>query len=181
MSTAAMIDLETLSTKQNTVILTLGGVKFDPYSKEDPHTPIYLRIDVDEQLALGRHYDDGTLAWWGRQDKDIREDALGEDGRTSMLDSMKEFHAWVLHSDTIWSNGSVFDIMIMEDFYMLNAWFAPWEYWRIRDVRTVFNMGINPRMSKDSLHNALADADEQARGVQHVFSELGIRPDWEKS
>ena len=45
---AAMIDMETLSTKLDTVILTLGGVKFNPYSKEEPFEPIYLRIDVDE-------------------------------------------------------------------------------------------------------------------------------------
>jgi len=179
MSTAAMIDLETLSTKLDTVILTLGGVKFDPYSKEEPHTPIYLRIDVDEQLASGRRCDDHTLAWWLDQDPEIREEAIGEEDRISMLDAFKEFHAWVLHSDTIWSNGSVFDVMIMENFYAQNAWFHPWEHWRIRDVRTVFNMGIAHNMSKDSLHNALADSYEQAVAVQHIFSELGVTAPWE--
>ena len=177
---AAMFDLETLSTKLNTVILTIGGVKFDPYSKEDPYDPIYLRVNVDEQLAAGRIYDEHTLQWWSDQDAEIREEAIGTEDRIPMLDALEQFHAWILHSDTIWSNGSVFDIVIMENFYRNNALFHPWEHWRIRDVRTVFNMGIAHGMTTDNLHNALADADEQARGIQHIFGELDIKAPWEK-
>ena len=176
---AAMIDIETLSTRLDTVILTLGGVKFDPYSKEEPFDPIYLRIDVDEQLAAGRICDDHTLAWWLKQDPEVREEAIGEEDRIPMLDALKQFHAWVLHTDTIWSNGSVFDIMIMENFYMMNEWFHPWEHWRIRDVRTVFNMGMSPGTDRDNQHNALADADQQAQGIQNIFAELKIAAPWE--
>ena len=174
-----MWDMETLSTKLDTVILTLGGVKFDPYSKEEPFDPIYLRIDVDEQLAAGRRCDDHTLRWWLDQDPDIREEAIGENDRIPMRDALDQFHAWVLHSDTVWSNGSVFDIMIMQDFYAQMDDFYPWEHWRIRDCRTLYNMGVPHNMNQDSLHNALADAYEQAKAVQHVFSELGVTAPWE--
>jgi len=176
---AIMIDLETLATDLDTVILTLGGVKFDPYSFEEPYDPIYMRINVDEQIAAGRSYNDDTVRWWGEQDAEIREEALGEEGRISMVDSLKQFQPWVLHCDSIWSNGSVFDVMVMENYYMSCGWFHPWEFWRIRDVRTVFNMGINPGMPKDELHNALADSYEQAKAVQRIYSELGVRPPFE--
>ena len=176
---AAMIDLETLSTKLDTVILTLGGVKFNPNSKEDPFDPIYLRIDVDEQLTAGRRCDDHTLAWWLKQDPEIREEALGENDRISMVDAMKQFHAWILHTDTIWSNPSVFDIMIMENFYSMNSWFHPWEHWRIRDARSIYNLGIAHNMNKDDLHNALADSYQQALGIQNIFSEIGVKAPWE--
>ena len=43
----AMIDLETLSTKPNATILTIGGVKFDPYTRVEPSQGLYHRIDVD--------------------------------------------------------------------------------------------------------------------------------------
>ena len=33
-----MIDIETLGTKPDAVVLTVGGVKFDPYNSEEPHT-----------------------------------------------------------------------------------------------------------------------------------------------
>lgn len=171
---AVMIDMETLSTDLDAVILTLGGVKFDPYSMDEPYDPIYMRIDVDEQIAAGRSYNEDTIKWWGNQSEEVREEALGEDGRISMVDALKEFQPWVLHCDTIWSNGATFDVMVMENFYNYCGWFHPWEYWRIRCCRTVFNMGVNPRMPKDSLHNALADAYEQAKAVQRIFSELEV-------
>jgi hypothetical protein len=37
-----MIDLETLSTNPNAVILTVGGVKFNPYNSEEPAQPMYF-------------------------------------------------------------------------------------------------------------------------------------------
>ena len=178
---AAMIDMETLSTKLDTVILTLGGVKFNPYSKEEPFEPIYLRIDVDEQLEAGRRYDEHTLQWWLDQDPEIREEAIGEQDRISMQEALDQFHKWVLHTDTIWSNGSVFDIMIMQNYYEMMGTFHPWEHWRIRDVRTPFDMGAAPQMDTDQLHNALADAYQQAIGIQNVFAEFNVLPPWERN
>ena len=50
----AMIDLETLSTNPNATILTVGGVKFDPYSNVEPSQGMYFRVDVDAQTEMGR-------------------------------------------------------------------------------------------------------------------------------
>ena len=40
----AMIDLETLSTTPDAVILTVGGVKFDPTTQMQPYNEMYLSI-----------------------------------------------------------------------------------------------------------------------------------------
>ena len=56
----AMIDLETLSTKPNATILTIGGVKFDAYTRVEPSQGMYHRIDVDSQVAIGRDVMDET-------------------------------------------------------------------------------------------------------------------------
>lgn len=57
-----MLDLETLATSPNSVILTFGAIKFDPFDASKEMTDgLYLRIDVDEQIALGRHVDQGTV------------------------------------------------------------------------------------------------------------------------
>ena len=42
-----MIDLETLATTPDAVVLTCGGVKFDPWSGSEPDRPFYLRLNVD--------------------------------------------------------------------------------------------------------------------------------------
>jgi hypothetical protein len=65
----AMIDLETLSTKPNATILTIGGVKFDAYTRVEPSQGLYHRIDVDSQVAMGRDVMDETVEWWGKQDR----------------------------------------------------------------------------------------------------------------
>ena len=61
MATHGMIDLETLNTTPDATILTVGGVKFNPYNTQTPHTDLYLKVDVDEQTKLGRTVNDQTL------------------------------------------------------------------------------------------------------------------------
>ena len=56
-----MIDLETLSTRPNATILTIGGVKFDPYTNVEPSQGMYHRIDVDSQTAMGRDVMEETV------------------------------------------------------------------------------------------------------------------------
>ena len=47
-----MLDIETLSTRPWSVILTLGAVKFSPWDGDvDQGQGLYLKPDVDEQLA----------------------------------------------------------------------------------------------------------------------------------
>jgi hypothetical protein len=42
----------------------------------------------------------------------------------------------------------------------------------MRDTRTLFDIGINPNRSAVTAHNALADAVDQAQGVQKVYRTL---------
>ena len=71
MAIHAMIDLETLDTSVDAVILTVGAIKFDPLSNSEPYAEMYHRLDVDEQTALDRTVDEGTIAWWGTQPEEI--------------------------------------------------------------------------------------------------------------
>ena len=49
MATHGMIDLETLDTLPSCTVLSLGAVKFDPLNDSEPHSELYLKIDIDEQ------------------------------------------------------------------------------------------------------------------------------------
>ena len=47
-----MLDLETLATSPDSVILTFGAVRFNPFDMEEEFdTGLYFRIDVDEHLV----------------------------------------------------------------------------------------------------------------------------------
>ena len=80
-----MLDLETLSTRPNAVILTIGAVKFDPFGGEvNTEKGLYYRINVDEQIAIDRHVMESTVEWWGKQAEEVREEALGDTDRVSL-------------------------------------------------------------------------------------------------
>ena len=86
----AMIDLETLSTKPNATILTIGGVKFDPYTYAEPSQGMYFRVDVDSQTTMGRDVQQETVEWWGKQADDVREEALGDGDRIDLKYLIKQ-------------------------------------------------------------------------------------------
>ena len=83
MTTHAMIDIETLATSPEAVILSVGGVKFVPYTNDEPHSLFDLKLDVDEQTALSRDIDKGTVEWWAKQPQNIQDIAFSEEGRIS--------------------------------------------------------------------------------------------------
>ena len=51
MSTHAMVDIETLGTKPNSVVLTVGGCKFNPFTMDEPFDFFLMKLDVDQQKA----------------------------------------------------------------------------------------------------------------------------------
>ena len=91
MAIHAMIDLETLATDPNATILTIGGVKFNPNTNEEPHSEFYYKLNVDEQEKLGRTQDQGTIDWWGKQDPKIMEEAFGEEDRVGLVHFLNHF------------------------------------------------------------------------------------------
>lgn len=174
-----MIDLETLSTRSDAVVLTIGMIKFDPYDiSKEPDNGDYMRVDVDSQIELGRHVDNGTLDWWSKQDAEVRDEALGEDGRVSLDELSTRLNRFIVGATNIWAQGPVFDIVILEHLYRQLGKPAPWQYYQIRDSRTLFGLGIDPRLpGREAAHNALADCYYQAKGVQEVYNRLGIKKD----
>lgn len=171
-----MLDLETLGTRPGCVILTLGAVRFDPYSLREPGPGIYFRVDVDEQTALGREIQEDTLNWWISQADDIREEALGESDRVSLDTLYRDLNRFLVGANNIWAQGPLFDFAILENLYRQMGWPTPWQYWQIRDSRTLFGVHGDPRIKgKAGLHNALEDCVSQAVAVQQVYNKLGIQ------
>jgi len=170
-----MIDLESLGTRPDCAILTLGAVKFDPFEVDRFGDGLYFRIDVNEQLELGREVQEDTLEWWGRQAEDVREEALGETGRISLTDMYQQLNRFLVGVNNIWCQGPAFDIVILENIYRQMGWPTPWQFWQIRDSRTLFGVHGDPReKNKAGLHNALEDCISQAQGVQEIYHRLKI-------
>jgi exodeoxyribonuclease VIII len=165
-----MVDLETLDTKHSATILTLGAVRFDPFN-QSPMKELYLRVDIDSQDALGCTVSDDTLKWWNQQDVSIMEEAFNPVDRIPIHEVMNQFHALAWNCDQFWSHGSCFDLMILQNIYDKLGRTYPWNFWQVRDTRTLFDLA-NPDMPQDSKHNALEDAKRQAIGVRNCFRKL---------
>ena len=174
MPTHAMIDLETLDVTPNATILTVGGVKFDPTTYVEPYSEFYFKLDIDAQSS--RKVNDSTVAWWSTQDKKVQEEAFSEHDRTHPKQFLDHLPKWMVGVDVLWGHGYGFDITIIEDMLRYYAKPIPWQFWQVRDSRTLFSLAKNdPRKSMQSdLHNALADAYFQAKGVQMVYKELNL-------
>lgn len=162
-----MLDIETLATRPDSVILTFGAIKFDPFDpSKEMREGLYFRIDVDEQINLGRHVDQGTIDWWSTQNEEVREEALGENDRISLDNFTQQLNKFVVGVNRVWAQGPVFDIVILENLYRQIGKPCPWQYYLIRDSRTLLKALGDDREPGVMLHNALADCVSQAEAVQ---------------
>ena len=178
MATHAMIDLETLDTKPSCQILSLGAVKFNALTNDEPHSELYIKPDIDQQDKLGRTTSDSTIEWWSKQDPKAQEEAFGENNRVQMEMFLNTLPKWMPGVDVLWGHGYGFDITILEDMLRQVGKSIPWQFWQVRDSRTLFAcMQEDPRktLKQVDLHNALADAYFQAKGVQLAYAEMNLR------
>jgi hypothetical protein len=178
MAIHAMIDLETLDTRPSCTVLSLGAVKFDATNDAEPHSEMYLKISVDDQDRLGRTTSDSTIEWWSKQDPKIMEETFDQTGAVTVEEALQQLTKWMVGVDTLWGHGYGFDITIIEDMYRNIGKPIPWNFWIVKDSRTLFGCcEKDPRkvLQQADLHNALADAYFQAKGVQYAYKELGLK------
>jgi len=167
-----MVDLETLATTPNAAILTIGAVTFDPNSNQI-YNEFYRRVELESLDALDTYIDNATLEWWSKQDQAAQDEAFDPEGREPIENVLGDFYKFCMGSNRSWSHGAAFDIVILEYYFRkINKPF-PWNFWDVRDTRTLFDLGMDPEMPQANKHNALEDARRQAIGVQNMCKKLG--------
>ena len=96
MATHAMIDIETLGTEPDSVILSVGAVKFDPFTFTDPHAKTLWRPSADEQMTADRSVLEDTLKWWSKQPQHIQDEAFSEDDRQPLVTFFGELNKYLV-------------------------------------------------------------------------------------
>ncbi len=170
-----MIDLETLDTVPSATILTIGAVKFDPYGDEITNPTcesFYVRVDIDSCDKLGCTVSDSTIEWWSKQSKAAQFEAFDGDNRIDIRDAMIQLYRFARGTSRVWSHGSAFDVVMCETMFRKINRGIPWKYFKVRDTRTLFDLGIEPNMPDVTEHDALADALNQTIAVQGIFRKL---------
>lgn len=169
-----MIDLETLGTRADSVILSLGAVKFDLTSGKIDDKGFYASISIDSNLDLGRRIQEDTLLWWFKQD--IAAQSVFHEDKTTLAQALEDFSDWVGSDDyEVWSNGADFDIPMLAHAYAQIQMEAPWKFWASNCFRTYKKLpgakaiaGTVPFSGVK--HNALADAFHQAQVAQAIHA-----------
>lgn len=170
-----MIDLETMGTRFDAPVLSVGACYFDPNTGEIGKK-FYGRIDMADAFNFGKTSGD-TVRWWLQQSEDARKQLV--EGKHTLEKVLTKFEDFYGHSEAcVWGNGATFDISIMEYAYMkCLGRQAPWKFWLVRDCRTIKDVAA-PLMRepaspfKGTAHNALDDALHQAEWVSKMWQKL---------
>lgn len=176
MTIHATIDLETLDTSPSATILTIGGVKFNPYTVDEPYDKFYFKLSIDDQDRLGRTVSDSTLEWWAKQDPEIMNEAFDQTDAVGVDEFLNALNKWIVGVDIFWGQGYGFDYTMLENIYRSLGRPIPWQFWQIRDSRTLLGLlKEDPRKKmQKNLHNAYADAFYQSKAIQIAYSDLGL-------
>lgn len=171
-----MIDIESLDTSPNCVILTIGAVRFDPKGMGVVEK-LELRPLIEEQTEkYNRVINEDTLRWWSGQSEEALDEAMGDWGRISFRECMETLYKFCWNRRAIWSNGAGFDIVAMESAWRNLDSRIPWPYYTVRDTRTLYEIaGVNLKDKKygtKTTHKAVEDAEHQAIVVQDAYRNL---------
>lgn len=167
-----MLDIEGLATGPDTLILTIAAVEFDPLTRDRLGRQYYVRVDMESQAD--RRIEQGTLDWWATQPAVVKDDAFSEHDRIPLRDALEGLHRVLWHSRRIWAQGPTYDMTILENAYKSLGMVLPWQYYAVRDSRSVFSLcpGLNKYPAS---HNALEDCCRQIALLWDTLEYLKVK------
>ena len=167
-----MIDIEGLGTGPDTTILTIAAQAFDPLGNGYYNQSFYCRVSLESQE--GRSIQQSTIDWWATQPLEAREEAFGEDNRVPLELALEQLAKVAWHAKRIWANGPTYDMNILEHAYKSYSKLIPWQYYNVRDSRTVYSLW--PDLPKPpTSHHALEDCRRQIDLLQKTLKHLNIK------
>ena len=171
--TDCMIDIEGLATSPESTILTIAAQLFDPFKTGFPEDKFYYtRVDLESQKD--REIDDATVEWWSKQSPKAQQDAFSDEGRIPLTQALEDLTKIVWNCNRIWCNGPTYDIKILDHAYKTNGMRLPWQYYKVRDVRTVTS--LCPSLDKPpASHHPLEDCRRQIELLQDALDYLKVR------
>lgn len=175
-----LIDIETLGTKQNCVIVSIGAVIFN--RADEPGTIIdEFEVYLDVTNQQGRVADPGTMLWWMRDDMaEARKQAFKPAGRVRLGLGLKNLDDFIGgHTvNECWGCGPSFDMSILEHAYEQHKQPFPVPFWKWSCVRTIESFFYGKNTRKDggenwiggTAHAALDDCKMEALVIQKSYN-----------
>lgn len=168
-----MLDLETMSTRPNAAIVTIGAAAFDD---EGIHDRFYQRVLLRSSQEAGLHFDADTVTWWLEQPAGARAELTKREGATTLDVALLRLTGFIKHNplDGVWGDGATFDNVITREAYRAVGQECPWKYQQDRCYRTMKNLVQMLKPENPNAHNALADAECQAEHLIRICQAVEI-------
>jgi hypothetical protein len=168
-----MVDIETLGTKPNSIILSIGCASFNT-NRIGPVAVHYTRVDVPSCEALGLKMDWDTVRWWMEQHEAARREILDTEGTATIYNALQWLGDFIRSESNgreirVYAKDPDFDCVILRTAYDLAHIPCPWHYWQTRSVRTTLeDYGFSKKLRAQ--HHALNDALIQVQAVQEAMN-----------
>ncbi len=167
-----MIDIETLSTQPNAVVLSIGAVIFNDNGIIDSFYTV-----LDAEIQVTRDICHETVKWWNNQDYRIKEELFDNPYKAHPKFSLDTFNEFItmFNPSEIWANGPDFDCIILNslsnDFLSFNILDFR-KYRCFRTLKKLIPLDESEIAPNTSAHNALSDAVWQANYVIQALKKL---------
>lgn len=174
-----MLDIETLGTDSNSVVISISAVNFDLTTGESGKT-FEVRLDTMEQVLTGGIVDSNTAAWWFSQDAEAIS-ALLKIEKVSVIKGLISFNSWLdslvfpNKEIKLWGNGSSFDNLLVRNLYKRHEIDFTLPYWCDNDVRTLVtlsNIDTRDFHFEGIKHKGIDDCLHQIRYCHIGYKEL---------
>jgi len=170
-----MIDIETLSTRSDAAILSIGAVFFDIDTGKLGDT-FHTGIKIRTAKNYG-HIDPETIDWWFSANHDalgsiraaIRDAPLLMNALFDFSKFLTDSSDYIASEIKTWANSPSFDIVILNNAYKRIGLNTPFKYHNECDLRTLIHIAELNGYDKDCIkrqgikHNALHDAIYQSK------------------
>ena len=176
--TNIMLDLETLGTKSDSVILSIGAASFN---EESIISEFYTAINVKSCVEMGLKMYPDTVCWWANQPYAAKKGIF--ESTTTLPVALSDFSLWIrsmeanhLDSVRMWGNGEDFDNVLLREAYLrigVPPSRIPWHFRNNMSYRTLKNLLPHIEIERvGEHHNALDDAKSQALHAIKLLKEL---------
>lgn len=154
------LDLETLSTRPDGVILAIGAAA----QVNDELTTFCAFCNTEQE---GRHIEQGTLDWWQKQGDLWTQTMERSKASPSLAEALTNLQTWITNLGTdedrlyVWGNGAGFDVAMLEHAYKAAGQQPPWAFWNVRDLRTLKHLaedkGVFAKPERAGVHHDARD------------------------
>jgi len=172
--TDVMLDLETLGTDSNSVVISISAVEFNRKTGKLGRE-FEMGLDKFEQIEKGGIVDTATVEWWASQSQEAK-DEINRLEKINVPHVLRAYADWIRQSKamTVWGNGATFDNVILENLFKRHGVAYPTKFWDNRCVRTLCDLlRIDSRKTKfiGVKHRGIDDCKHQItycmKGFKH--------------